>query len=180
MKDPIHSRIARQFKEPPKWAEDFSIENVRDTFVSRRDFIRFLSLVSLGFFTGTLGVLLKSILKKSAVSTPLSKMKILNPEDIAVGESYVFNIPGKHEPAILVKLSEDKFVAYSQKCTHLQCPILWKKAQNKLVCPCHQGAFSVETGEVLYGPPERPLPQIELELKPRGVYFVGMKRGNLV
>jgi Rieske Fe-S protein len=105
--------------------------------------------------------------------------KIAGLNEIAVGESRSFMIPGKREPGIMVRLGDDRYVAYGQKCTHLQCPVLWSKEENKLVCPCHNGAFAVEDGHVLYGPPERPLPQLELAIKHDGIYFVGVKSGNL-
>jgi len=178
MNEPIKKRLKDKFLEQPKWAEDFSIEVNQDKNVSRRDFIRFLSLVSFGLFTGTAGVFLRSLFVGH--EPPLSGVKIFGLNDIAVGESRSFTIPGKKEPGILVRLGEDRYVAYGQKCTHLQCPVLWKKDVNKLVCPCHNGAFAIEDGHVLYGPPERPLPQLDVQVKSDGVYFFGVKSGRLV
>lgn len=178
MNEPIQKRLKSKFGEMPKWAEDFSIEANQDKNISRRDFIRFLALVSLGLFTGTAGVLLRSLFTDENLS--LSCVKIAGPDELAVGESQSFMIPGKKEPGILVRLRADKYVAYGQKCTHLQCPVLWKKQENKLVCPCHNGAFAIEDGHVLYGPPERPLPELKVEAKADGVYFMGVQKGNLV
>jgi arsenite oxidase small subunit len=172
-------RLEEKFgQEPPKWTEDFSIEANQERNVSRRDFIRFLALVSLGLFTGTTGVFLRSLFKDQ--EPPLSNAKIAGLNDLAVGESRSFTIPGKKEPGILVRLDENKYVAYGQKCTHLQCPVLWKKDENKLVCPCHNGAFAVEDGRVLYGPPERPLPELIVEQRADGIYFMGVKSGMMV
>ena len=178
MDEPVQKRLKNKFGQSPKWAEDFSIEVTQEKNVSRRDFIRFLSLVSLGLLTGTAGVFLRSLFVDH--EPPLSGVKIIGSNDLAVGESRSFIIPGKKEPGILVRLSQDKYVAYGQKCTHLQCPVLWKKEQNKLVCPCHNGAFAIEDGHVLYGPPERPLPMLEVEQKADGVYFMGVKSGTIV
>lgn len=177
MNEPIQKRLKKKFTDLPKWAEDFSIESGQDKNVSRRDFIRFLSLVSLGLLTGTAGVFLKSLYRKE--QTPLAGEKIFGLNEIAVGESRSFTIPGKREPGIAVRLAENKYVAYGQKCTHLQCPVLWKRDAGKLVCPCHNGAFAVEDGHVLYGPPERPLPVLDVEVKADGVYFLGVKSGNI-
>ncbi len=178
MNEPIIKRLKKKFGILPKWAEDFSIETEKDSNVSRRDFIRFLSLVSLGLFTGTAGVFLKSLFEGKEEAHASVKIAELN--SIAVGESSTFMIPGKREPAIMVRLGAEKYVAYGQKCTHLQCPVLWKKEANRFVCPCHNGAFAVEDGRVLYGPPERPLPQLELDIKEDGIYFTGVKSGKLV
>jgi len=171
----IEERLAKKFKTIPKWAEDFSVEIEEDAKIARRDFIRFLFLVSAGLFTGTVGVLIRSIFRKKKKVVESKPVKIMEEEDIGIGDSYVFEIPETKEPAILVRLARDHYVAYSQKCTHLQCPVLWKKEETKLFCPCHKGAFSIETGEVLYGPPERPLPQVKLAVKKDGIYYVGME-----
>ena len=173
----IQKRLKAKYKEIPKWAEDFSLDNKQDSHVSRRDFIRYLGLVSLGFFAGTTAVWLNSLLKITPRS--FNRRKIIDREDLKVGESYVFAVPGYKEPAMLVRLSQDEFVAFGQKCTHLQCPVIWKKDEKILFCPCHKGAFNATTGNVLYGPPERPLPKLKLDVQPDGVYFVGMERGEL-
>ena len=178
MNEPIKKRLKNKFGELPKWAEDFSIETNQDKNVSRRDFIRFLALVSLGLLTGTAGVLVRSLFVDE--KTPSAGVKIAGPDELAVGESQSFIVPGKREPGILVRLRTDKYVAYGQKCTHLQCPVLWNKREHKLICPCHNGAFAIEDGHVLYGPPERPLPELKVEAKADGVYFMGVQSGNIV
>lgn len=63
-------------------------------------------------------------------------------------------------------------LAMSGECTHLTCPVQ-KKAVEKassgapLRCPCHGGAFS-RTGEVLDGPPPRPLRRLAIEMPADG------------
>lgn len=175
MNESIFTRLKRRFQTVPKWAEDFPVEAADDTTVSRRDFVRYLFLVSSGIFTGTLAVVAGGIFTKRRNAGRVEKpFKIADAGAVPVGTSRVFPLPHDRGPAIMVRLSEDRYVAYSQKCTHLQCPVLWRSDENKLVCPCHKGAFEVETGRVLYGPPERPLPPVRLEVKDDGVYYAGM------
>ncbi len=176
--DPIEKRLKEKYREIPKWFEDFPLDNQRDANISRRDFIRYLGLVSFGFFSGTAGVWIRSLFRTST-ERRYEPMRIVGKDDLRVGESYVFQIPGFKEPVILVRLNNEEFVAYGQKCTHLQCPVIWKKEENIFFCPCHKGAFK-SSGEVFYGPPERPLPKLKLEVRPEGIYFVGMERGELV
>lgn len=178
MQEPIEKRLKEKFKDLPKWAEDFPIDQNKDANVSRRDFVRYLGLVSLGFFAGTSGVWIKSLMD-SKQKHVYSDMKIIDKNDLKIGESYVFEVPGIKEPAILVRLGQDDFVAFGQKCTHLQCPVIWKKDEKILFCPCHKGAFNGATGDVLYGPPERPLPKLKIEVRGDEVYFTGMERGEL-
>ena len=180
MNEPIEKRLRKKYKERPKWAEDFSVEMSEDQHVSRRDFIRYLALVSLGLFTGTLGAALKTFWGKGMMKTAVETgVKLVDKADLEVGGSYAFKIPGTNHPGILVRLDEDRFVAYGQKCSHLQAPVMWKK-EEKFHCPCHKGAFDARTGDVLYGPPERPLPKLKLRVTDGEVFFEGIERGRLV
>ncbi len=62
-----------------------------------------------------------------------------------------------------------EMIAMSGECTHLTCPIQLKEvklsgdATAPLTCPCHGGAFS-RTGEVLDGPPPRPLRRLRMDI----------------
>jgi menaquinol-cytochrome c reductase iron-sulfur subunit len=48
------------------------------------------------------------------------------------------------------------YVAISTRCAHLGCPVGYKQAAQKFICPCHGGIYGFQ-GEVLGGPPVRPL-----------------------
>jgi Rieske Fe-S protein len=48
------------------------------------------------------------------------------------------------------------YVAISTRCAHLGCPVAYKTAAQKFICPCHGGIYGFQ-GEVLGGPPVRPL-----------------------
>ena len=47
-------------------------------------------------------------------------------------------------------------VAFSQQCTHLSCAVVPQPEQNRLFCPCHEGAFDLQSGRPIAGPPNRP------------------------
>src|SRR5690625_7352305 len=74
------------------------------------------------------------------------------------------NYKKDHEVAILIILKEDRFVAYQNACTHLQCPVFWEESSHNMICPCHHGVFDPETGSPTAGPPRRALPEIELKI----------------
>lgn len=93
--------------------------------------------------------------------------------DIPPGEALNFHWPTDRDPAVLVHLPEGRFVAYDRRCTHLLCPVLWDKQVDRLVCPCHDGHFDARTGDVLYGPPRRPLPEIELKVRDGVIFAMG-------
>lgn len=104
------------------------------------------------------------------------KHEISKLEKISVGEAVKFAFPAEHDSALLIRLSDTKFVAYQNACTHLRCPVYWVKEEGEMICPCHEGKFDVHTGSPTAGPPRRPLPEIELKVENGTIYAVGVKR----
>jgi quinol---cytochrome c reductase iron-sulfur subunit, bacillus type len=54
---------------------------------------------------------------------------------------------------------EDKYnhwIAVSNRCAHLGCPVRWVDAALRFICPCHGGVYNLR-GQVTGGPPVRPL-----------------------
>jgi menaquinol-cytochrome c reductase iron-sulfur subunit len=62
---------------------------------------------------------------------------------------------------VLRKSDAEQFVL-SNVCTHLSCRVNWNEEKKQYTCPCHDATFSLE-GEVLGGPPPRPLDRFEGE-----------------
>ena len=62
----------------------------------------------------------------------------------------------------------DKAVhALSATCTHLGCQVRWDADSTKFRCPCHGGVFDVQ-GEVVEGPPPRPLGRVDARIDSAG------------
>lgn len=95
-------------------------------------------------------------------------------DEIPVGGSKIFQYPTDVAPCILVRTGESNFVAYSRICTHNSCPVFYRPDENALECRCHGGLFSVADGSVLAGPPPRPLPRIQLQIRGGDVLAVGI------
>jgi cytochrome b6-f complex iron-sulfur subunit len=70
-------------------------------------------------------------------------------------------IQGEGKPVLVVALEGRKYRAFSAICTHLGCIVKWDPASRKILCPCHAGVFGAD-GQVLSGPPPRPLPSYEV------------------
>ncbi|MDC3417866.1 ubiquinol-cytochrome c reductase iron-sulfur subunit [Aquibacillus salsiterrae] len=102
--------------------------------------------------------------------------KIVDVKDIAIGDSVEFHFPSENDSAVLIRLSQDKYVAYQNACTHLRCPVYWVKEEKEMICPCHHGKFDVVTGAPTAGPPRRPLPEIIVQVDNESVYAVRVKR----
>jgi Rieske Fe-S protein len=92
-------------------------------------------------------------------------MKIEGAEKLVPGASLYFEYPTGRDPAVLIRSSEGEFAAYSRRCTHAGCAVEFDVGRRCLKCPCHKGAYDTRAGNVLFGPPLRPLEQIVLQLR---------------
>jgi Rieske Fe-S protein len=137
-----------------------------DAAVTRRDYLRILVTISAGLTVGAAAVAAGVFPRRTGSAGAVRIAGALEP-----GEQVEFAYPGPDDRAIGIRLPNGVLVAYSSICTHLSCAVLWRDAE--LVCPCHEGRFSVTTGEVLAGPPPRPLPRIRLEERNDGIYATG-------
>lgn len=63
------------------------------------------------------------------------------------------------------------YIAVSNRCAHLGCPVRYIEAAKSFICPCHGGTYGFE-GEVTGGPPVRPLDRFETYVE-GGRVFVG-------
>lgn len=147
---------------PPKNAPDvdFPIERVEAEHVSRREFAKFLCLISGGMAVGSGWVALKDKI------VPPFKVEglqfVCKVDDIPRGGTYPFHLKGSRAPFMIVHLNDGTFEAYEQRCTHLACAVYYSPENDHIECPCHHGAFDARTGLVLKGPPPRPLPRLEV------------------
>ena len=159
----------RTAEKDPLWREEVSIFAADERYVNRRQFAKFLVLTSFGMFVGNVWILVRSWLTGRPVY-PVRAVAMV--DEIPVGGVKLFRYPGPDDPCILVRYSAADFAAYSQKCTHLSCAVYYSRDNGRLECPCHEGFFSVRDGQVIQGPPQRPLPRIVLER--RGGQLVAM------
>ena len=146
--------------------------------VTRREFCNFLFLTSTALFLGAGGFAAKAVFN-AREERPFYPVRIEGAAAMEPGSALNFNYPGDEDSAILVRSKDGSFHAFGQKCTHLSCPVHYSMDHDRLECPCHEGGFSADTGDVLYGPPPRPLDRIRLEIHNGEVFAGGREvRGN--
>jgi nitrite reductase/ring-hydroxylating ferredoxin subunit len=158
-----------------RWKKDFPIPSAEDSYVTRREFTKFLGLTSVAFLVGTLATAGRTLAKRFFGHGSTS-VAVAGVEDIPVGGYKLFRY-AKSDPGILLRLSKDKFVAFDQRCTHLSCPVIFDAAAKQLVCPCHAGYFSAEDGRALAGPPKRPLASLEVTTENAQVWVRRTEQG---
>jgi cytochrome b6-f complex iron-sulfur subunit len=78
--------------------------------------------------------------------------------EFKVGEVVAF----RKEKTFIVR-TDKGFLAFSSVCPHLRCVVTWNEVLKKFECPCHGAKFNL-LGEVLEGPPPRPLDLYKLQV----------------
>jgi len=151
-----------------EWRQEFPYPWEEDDIVTRRDTLRFLAAGSGALFLAT-GVL--AIIGNLPAAPTGPAVAVAKVGELAENESRVFNFPDQYGQGILINLPGKGLVAYSDVCTHLSCAVLYQN-DGKLHCPCHEGLFEAATGNVLAGPPTRPLPLIQLAIHNGTIYAV--------
>ena len=155
---------------------DFPYDRDEEAQVTRREFCNFLGLTSAALFVGAAGFSAAAAIDAGRVSQ-FTPQRIEGAESLAPGASLNFRYPTEKETAILVRALDGSYYAFGQKCTHLSCPVYFSQGNQRLECPCHEGAFDARTGNVLYGPPPRPLDVVKLEVRGEEVWAVGRVPG---
>jgi nitrite reductase/ring-hydroxylating ferredoxin subunit len=159
--------------EQPQWRQDFPIDVPQDNYISRREFTKFLVLISGAFVVGQSWIVWENWRRARRGAPPIVQIATL--DKIPVGSSLVFHYPNEDEPCLLMRPEESTLLAYSQKCTHLSCAVIPELEKKRIVCPCHHGYFALDDGRVLAGPPQRPLPRITLQVKGNAIYATGVE-----
>ena len=160
----------------PQWRKQFPIDADADTSRSRREFLGGLTVAGGAMACGQ--VALNKLSPNDAgvaMSTAKSATDGIDSEthaphvlskkwhEMAVGESHLFHFQDERLPCLLVKLDEKEFVAFTQKCTHLACPVIPNTDKNEFHCPCHHGSFDLRSGRPLAGPPRSPLRRVLIQ-----------------
>ena len=153
---------------------EFPYERDEEAHVTRREFCNFLGLTSAALFLGAGGFAAKAAID-ARQSESFAAAQIVGADALAPNSSLNFNYPAEQDSAILVRTTTGEYYAYGQKCTHLACPVYYSRDAHRLECPCHEGAFDVARGNVLYGPPPRPLDAIEIEVRDGQIWAIGRK-----
>jgi Rieske Fe-S protein len=153
-----------------RWGVEFPYEWDADDLVSRRQLLRWAVGASGALFAATGGIAALSFLRSHQDGVARA---LIPTRSLAIGDVHYFAYPGAGDQAILLRLAERRFVAYSGKCTHLSCAVYWEAQRGVLRCPCHEGLFDPETGSVIAGPPPRPLPRIALREQDGMLYATG-------
>ncbi|MEX1232352.1 MAG: Rieske 2Fe-2S domain-containing protein [Planctomycetaceae bacterium] len=158
--------------DEPQWRKDFPIDVPEDNITARREFSKFMVLISFAFFIGQMFIALHHLFRRKGRP---GREKIAERSSLAIGETAGFHYPTENDPCLLIRRADNEFVAFGAQCTHLMCGIRPDPDSDRLNCPCHRGYFDAATGIPLAGPPRRPLPRITLEIAGETIYATGVE-----
>ncbi|CAM5680730.1 Cytochrome bc1 complex Rieske iron-sulfur subunit OS=Streptomyces alboniger OX=132473 GN=CP975_04825 PE=4 SV=1 [Streptomyces alboniger] len=79
--------------------------------------------------------------------------------DIPVGGGKIF----KDEGVVVTQPTKGEFKAFSNRCTHKQCPVT-RVEGGTINCPCHGSRFDIADGSVRQDPAPRPLQAAEISV----------------
>jgi Rieske Fe-S protein len=75
-----------------------------------------------------------------------------------------------NKPALLVRVSDTEWKAFSAVCTHLNCTVQYRAARNDIWCACHGGTYDLN-GRVASGPPPKPLEEFVVQVRGDEVFI---------
>lgn len=67
-------------------------------------------------------------------------------------------------PVLLIRVNETEWRAFSAVCTHLNCTVQFQESSRQIWCACHNGFYNLN-GQVVAGPPPRPLDQYTVRVR---------------
>ena len=157
----------------------------KDEQVNRRDFMKTAIITIGGIIGGAIGLpaipyIVGPALKQGVENWirlgAISKVELNTPTLFKTNiETQTGWISSEEEFSVYVLTENGQdFTVMSNVCTHLGCRVRWIPDQGKFFCPCHNGIFSKD-GNVLGGPPPRPLDRFESKVED-GVLYA--KRGE--
>jgi len=138
---------------------------------TRRRFLAWLSRAFLGLWgLGAAGVMGAYLSPKDHEKRVADRTVHVGPlSDLRVGEARL--IRHGATPFFVVRVNADRVIALSAVCSHVRCILGYDRDRQALVCPCHDGRFDL-AGNVLSGPPPRPLTSYRVAVRAGEVYVL--------
>jgi cytochrome b6-f complex iron-sulfur subunit len=122
-------------------------------------------LLGLGF-SGSAGSFLYPAIKfmmPPAVAGPaVDEVVVGKSDEFTPNTGRIFKFGNK--PGILIRTEDGEWRAFSAVCTHLNCTVQFQDDTHLIWCACHNGQYDLN-GNVVGGPPPRPLEAFEVNLR---------------
>ncbi len=135
----------------------------------RRQFLAWLSRAFMALWglgtAGVVGAYLRAPERGERIAERIVRVGLL--DDFPIGEGRL--VRHGTTPFYVVRMDAQRVVALSAVCTHVRCILGFDRERRSLSCPCHDGRFDL-AGNVLGGPPPRPLPNYSVSVRAGEVF----------
>lgn len=131
--------------------------------MGRRSFLDYLFGTGLAALAGAmLYPILHYLVPPKVKEVTASSVVAAKAGDLAPNAGKIVAFGGK--PAIVLRTSEGEVRAFTAVCTHLACTVQYRADFKHIWCACHDGHYDLH-GQVLAGPPPRPLEEFKVTVK---------------
>ena len=157
--------------------------------MSRREFVQVVTAVLGGIIAAVVGLPAVGYLISPSLkgrSTTENWIPIGPVDNIPIGAPTLFSftrtkINGWEKTVnsygvFVVRNEADEIRVFSNVCTHLACRVNWDGEASEFKCPCHAAVFDVN-GNVVNGPPPRPLDMYEAKVDENGTLTILFTKG---
>ena len=142
---------------------------------NRRSLLATLVATGVGLITTGLAGLVALVASPSSTKPPRRWRRALSLFDLPANGPVAAVIAERQDDGwyatrsqrvIFIDREGDGYRALSSTCQHLGCSVRWDPARTQFLCPCHGGVYDRE-GQVVSGPPPRPLDRLAVRLNPK-------------
>lgn len=135
----------------------------RPVRMGRRSFFDYLFGTGLAALVGAiLYPILYYLVPPKVKEVTASSVVAAKAGDLAPNVGKIVAFGGK--PAIVLRTPEGEVRAFTAVCTHLACTVQYRADFKHIWCACHDGHYDLH-GQVLAGPPPRPLEEFKVTVK---------------
>lgn len=106
--------------------------------------------------------LMPGVQRPEEVDLPVAKE-----DELGVGDTK--QIPNLLGHSVLLIRTMTGYRAFSAVCSHLGCFVHYEHEKKRFLCPCHMGVFDLN-GQVVSGPPPKPLTEYTVTVRNQRVY----------
>lgn len=146
-------------------------EEQQPLLVTRRAFLLDLGWLGLGlmFLGGAVNTLLRYVTPAKGVVHPREMKKVGSVRDLPEGQALKVTLGASN---VLVVNVRGEISAFDRRCTHFGALVEWDSNTMTFRCRVHGGVFD-SNGNVISGPPPRPLRQLKARVNREGSIFIG-------
>ncbi len=135
----------------------------RPSSIGRRKFLDYLAGSGFAALAGAvLYPILQYLVPPKVKEVTTTSVVAAKAADLAPNSGRIFAFGGK--PAIVLRTPEGDLRAFTAVCTHLACTVQYRADFKHIWCACHDGHYDLH-GQVLSGPPPRPLAEYKVTVK---------------